>query len=215
MTRTDPISSRGKRPQKQTSVDNGIDSGPSRRTAILLTGRPGSGKTTLIRRLLADCKLEAGGFFTQEVRVGGARRGFEIVTLTGERGVLAHVDIRGRHRVGRYGVDLSSLEALGVSAIQGAVEAGGLVVIDEIGPMELLSDRFRGAVLGALDSSVPLLGTIVWRSMPFADRIKARDDVQVIEVRPDNRDAVVAQVRAWLEGHPPRSGGGRDDRRQL
>jgi nucleoside-triphosphatase len=212
MTRTDPQPSRGERLQERTLLDDGIGLSPSRRTALLLTGRPGSGKTTLIRRLLDSSKIEAGGFFTREVRVGGARQGFEIVTLEGERGILAHVDIRGRHRVGKYGVDLTTLDTLGVSAVLRAAEAGELVVIDEIGPMELLSARFRSAVLDVLDLGVPLLGTIVRRSTPFTDRIKMRDDVRVVEVRPDNRDAVLEEVLAWLEGHRPHHGGGRDDR---
>jgi nucleoside-triphosphatase len=200
MTTADPRSSRGELLPEHTLLDDRGGSNTSRRTAVLLTGKPGSGKTTLIRRLLACSKLEAGGFYTQEVRTGGARKGFEIVTLEGERGILAHVDIRGRQRVGRYGVDLHSLDTLGVSAILRAIEAGGVVVIDEIGPMELLSAKFRSAVLCALDRGGPVLGTIVRRSAPFTDRIKTRDDVQVIEVRPDNRDAVLDQVLAWLEG---------------
>jgi nucleoside-triphosphatase len=206
MTRADPRSSQVRLLQNRTSLDNERGSHPSRRTALLLTGKPGSGKTTLIRSLLAGCALEAGGFYTQEVRTGGARQGFEIVTLEGERGILAHVDIRGRHRVGRYGVDLRSLDTLGVSAILRTAEVGGLVVIDEIGPMEIQSEGFRRAVLGILDSGVPVLGTIVRRSTPFADQIKMRDDVQVVELRPDNRDAVQDQVLAWLEGISPAIG---------
>ncbi len=206
MARSGPRSSQDGLLRNRSSLEDGRGSGPSRRTAILLTGRPGSGKTTMIRRLLASCRLEAGGFFTQEVREGGARLGFELITLDGERGILAHVDIRGRHRVGRYGVDLHSLDTLGVSAVRRAAQAGGLVVIDEIGPMELLSDEFQRAVLGVLDSGVPVLGTIVRRSTPFTDRIKMRDDVQVIELRPDNRDAVGDQILAWLGGINPPAG---------
>lgn len=170
---------------------------PSRR-AVLLTGSPSSGKTTIIQRALASCASVAGGFVTQEIRVGSVRKGFDIVTLDGNRGVLARVDIRGCHRVGRYGVDLNALETLGVRAIEHAIEAGRLVVIDEIGPMELLSDRFRAAVLHALNSLTTVLGTLVKRAMPFTQEIKTRDDVEVIEVRPDNREAVMAQILDWL-----------------
>jgi len=87
--------------------------------AILLTGAPGSGKTTLVRRLLADLARPADGFFTQEIRERGTRKSFEIITL-------------------------------GVGAIEQAVCSGCLVVIDEIGPMEILSERFRHCLVQGL-----------------------------------------------------------------
>ena len=158
--------------------------------AILLTGRPGCGKTTLIRRVLARISLPAGGVYTQEIRERGVRKGFEIITLAGDRGILAHVGNRGRQRIGRYGVDISALDRLGVAAIRGAIAAQGVVVIDEIGPMEILSRPFRAAVLEALDSDATVLGTIVRRSIPFTDQIKSRPDVRVMEIRPDNREAL-------------------------
>jgi nucleoside-triphosphatase len=170
--------------------------------AILLTGCPGCGKTTLIRRLLADLTRPADGFFTQEIRVGGIRLGFEIIALDGRRGVLAHVDIRSRYRIGKYGVDLTVLDTLGVGAIQQAVHSGWLVVIDEIGPMEILSERFRHCVVRALESSAPILGTIVQHSTPFADWVKARPEVTIIEVRRDNRDALIQNLATRLRRSP-------------
>jgi nucleoside-triphosphatase len=166
--------------------------------AILLTGAPGSGKTTLLRRVVAQIDRPAGGFYTQEIRVRGVRQGFEIVTLDGRRATLAHVDIGGRPRVSKYGVDLAALETTAVTAIRDAVAAEHLVVIDEIGPMEILSTPFREAVLEALQSRSPVLGTIVQRRQPFADRVKVMPGVTVLEVRRDNQEALLAQIPELL-----------------
>lgn len=161
---------------------------------ILLTGQPGSGKTTLIERVLARVRGASGGFYTREIRAGGARQGFAILTLDGQTGVLAHVELPGPPRVGRYGVDLAALEAVGVASVRRALDAGALVVIDEIGPMELFSPVFCRAVQNALDSPNVVLGSVVRRSEPFADQVKARPDVTVIDVTPANRDALVETV---------------------
>ena len=169
--------------------------------AILLTGRPGSGKTTLIRRVVEQLDRPVSGFYTRELRVSGVRKGFEIVTLDGRRGILAHIELRGRQRIGRYGVDLGELDRLAVEAIRAAIRdavSQGVVVIDEIGPMEMLSRNFCNAVLDALDSPVDVLGTIVQRSTPFGDQIKRRTDVNLIEVRRDNRDELVDQILELL-----------------
>ncbi len=139
----------------------------------------------------------AGGFYTQELRTGGVRTGFEIVTLDGKRGILAHVDIHSRQRIGKYGIDLSTLDRLAVDAIREAIQdpdPRSLVIIDEIGPMEMRSQNFCNAVLDALDSHKKMLGTIVQRSTSFGDRIKSRPDVQIIEVRRDNRDGLLEQL---------------------
>ena len=166
---------------------------------LLLTGRPGCGKTTLIKRVVNKLALPDGGFYTEEMREGGTRVGFKLVTLDGEEVVFAHVDFKTRERVGRYGLDLSALEAVGVKAIREAVRTQ-LVVIDEIGPMEIRSAIFRDAVSEALDSNVPILATIVDRSLPFTDAIKKRADVTVIEVRPDNREQLVSELSEQLTG---------------
>jgi nucleoside-triphosphatase len=168
--------------------------------AVLLTGRPGVGKTTVIRRVVSGLDMPAHGFYTAEIRGHGRRQGFEIVTLAGERLTMAHVDIQSRHRISKYGVDLSALDRTGVGAIRAGIDAGGLIVIDEIGPMEVLSQRFRQAVSDALDSDAQVVGTIYGRSAPFTDRIKGRPDVDLITVTRENRDALPGEILARLSG---------------
>jgi nucleoside-triphosphatase len=165
---------------------------------ILLTGKPGCGKTTLIHGVISQYPGPAGGFYTQELRQSGVRVGFEIITLSGKRGVLAHIDFGGPPRVGKYGVDLAALERLAVSAVREALIAGILVIIDEIGPMEIASTNFRQVVLDALDHEASLLGSIVKRSIPFTDSIKRRPQVTLIKVDSRNRDRLPAHILSLL-----------------
>lgn len=141
--------------------------------AILLTGNPGCGKTTLIERVISQLSTPVGGFYTQEIRERGVRKGFEIVTLDGQRGILAHINIQSPKKVGKYGVNISALDTIAVASIQAAVAEQKIVVIDEIGPMEMLSERFCQAVMRTLESDTTVLGTIVTRRTPFTDQIKA------------------------------------------
>jgi nucleoside-triphosphatase len=170
---------------------------------VLLTGRPGSGKTTLIKRVVNNLPQRAGGFYTEEIRERGRRVGFRIITLDGEEAVFAHVDFStaaGRDRLGRYGLDLSALERIAVGAVRQALQARRLVIIDEIGPMEIRSATFRQAVNEALDSELPVLATIFARFLPFTDAIKSRPDVTLIEVRPDNRERLVSELSERFRG---------------
>ncbi|MFQ5594263.1 MAG: NTPase [Anaerolineae bacterium] len=166
--------------------------------SLLLTGRPGIGKTTLIRRVIEQLGRPAGGFYTHELRQRGRRVGFEIVTLDGEQATLAHVDIHSRQRVGKYGVDVAALDRVGVPAIRRAVEASALVVVDEIGKMELFSEAFKATVLNALNGPNAVLATITRGRHPWADRIRQRDDVQLIQVTQENRDALVDHLVSRL-----------------
>jgi nucleoside-triphosphatase len=162
---------------------------------ILLTGRPGCGKTTLIRRVVKELAVPAGGFYTEEIRVGRQRTGFKVVTLEGKEGVFADVNLKTSERVGKYGLDLAELETIGVAAIREAVRTRRLVIMDEIGPMEIRSATFRSAVNEAFESGVPILATIVARSLPFSDAIKRRSDISILEVRLSNRDQLVSKLR--------------------
>jgi len=138
-----------------------------------------------------ELALSAGGFYTEEIRQSGQRVGFKIITLDGEEAALAHVDYT-KQRVGKYEIDLHALESIGTEAIRIAVQARQLVVIDEIGPMEIRSRIFCDVANEALDSGKPILGTITARSFPFTNRIKKRHDVTLIEVRPNNREQLLS-----------------------
>jgi nucleoside-triphosphatase len=169
---------------------------------LLLTGRPGVGKTTVIKTLVKSLGQRADGFYTQEIRQHGQRQGFELVGLRGERATLAHVHLKGggRPRVGRYGVDVAALERVGVAALQRAVFTGCIVILDEIGKMELFSPAFKAATLAALDGPAPLVATIMARPHPWADALKAQASVTVWQVTLQNRDDMPTRILAWLEG---------------
>lgn len=166
--------------------------------AYLLTGGPGVGKTTLIKQAIDKAKVNAGGFFTEEIRASGVRQGFRIVTLDGRSVILAHIDFMSPFRVSKYGVDVESLDNVGVAALRDATRECDVVVIDEIGKMELFSPSFKDAVLEALDSKKRVLGTIMFTSHHWADDIKRHADVALITVTRANRQQVLAQVLRWI-----------------
>ena len=170
--------------------------------AIFLTGPPGCGKTTAIRTVLPRLAIEAGGFYTEEIREDGTRTGFRLLTLDGQEAVLADVRLRGVPRIGKYGVDLEALEQTGVRSIRDAIETKQLVVVDEIGPMELLSPAFREVVMEALESPVPVLGTIMLRSASFPDYLKSSPEVTIISISrgewADTVEIIVGRLQGML-----------------
>ena len=170
-------------------------------TNLFLTGAPGVGKTTVIMRVLERLALKATGFYTRELRGKRGRLGFEAVTLDGERCLLAHVEIKSRYRVSKYGVDVATFEAVIVPSIDPDLHPeAALIVIDEVGKMECFSRRFCETVLKALDSPVPVLGTIAMRGRGFIESVKARPDVEVIAVTRANRDALPSLILERLGG---------------
>jgi nucleoside-triphosphatase len=168
----------------------------------LLTGRPGTGKTSLIKQAIAGMSGKAGGFYTEEIRSGGVRQGFRLVTLDGQHTILAHVDIHSPYRVSKYGVDTASLDRVGVSALNQAAEEGNLVIVDEIGKMELFSANFREAVWRVISSGKKVLGTIMFQANPWADAIKRQPQVNLVEVTRANYHRVLEEVLGWLEADP-------------
>ena len=168
---------------------------------LLLTGRPGVGKTTVIQQVAAVLGSRAGGFYTEEISGPGGRKGFQLVTLDGREAVMAHVDIRTRHRVGRYGVDVATLDSVGVAAIRKAIDSRDAiaVVVDEIGKMEMFSGEFRGVVLKAMSSSKIVVATVMQKNHDWVSALKAMPQVTVWEITEANRDAMPGRVIQWIE----------------
>jgi len=121
------------------------------------------------------------------------------MTLDGKSAVLAHIDIKSPYRVSKYGVDTGSLDRVGVSALNEATRLSELVVIDEIGKMELFSDSFREAVSRIIASGKRVLGTVMLNPNPWADAIKQRTEVHLITVTRDNHQKVLEELRQWLD----------------
>ncbi|MFI6416804.1 nucleoside-triphosphatase [Streptomyces sp. NPDC050842] len=183
-------------------------------TRILLEGRPGAGKTTALRRLAALLTTRAAtGFTTEEIRQSGVRVGFALETLTGRREVLAHVDLPGPPRVGKYGVDLGVMERLALPALLPAAteEAGRLVLIDELGRMELECTAFRDAVDALFVAEVDIVATLHTHRDPFTDTLRRRSDIEVVHLGPANRDTLPGELaarlrRPWTHEGPPSHG---------
>ena len=173
---------------------------------LLIEARPGAGKTTALSRvaeLLRDEGVALSGFLTREMRDGRRRVGFEIETFDGEHGLLAHVDIAGPPRVGRYGVDLEEFERLALPPLE---EPANVVLIDELGKMELASERFRSATSALFESDVPIVATVHTFRHPFTDALKERADVTTIRLTRANRDGLPEELAERLRSLPDVSG---------
>jgi nucleoside-triphosphatase len=154
----------------------------------LITGKPGVGKTTLIQKVIKRMRsVNMAGFLTAEIRDMGPRLGFELQGLNGERRILAHVEIDSQHKVSRYGVNTRGFEEF-LAALDLLNPNVELVVIDEIGKMELFSNRFRSLVHNALNSDRQVLASISLKGNKFIREIKQRSDIHLLEVTQDNRN---------------------------
>ena len=157
------------------------------------------GKTTVLTRIIDELKqkgFKVGGMVTSEFRTDGERDGFVINNLSsGTVGWLARINQNYGPQIGKYRVCLEDLESVGVKAILDAIVSSDVIVIDEVGPMELFSASFEDAVLKALESGKPVLGTIHRRAThPLVLAIKNRVDSEIFEVTMDNRNELPALV---------------------
>jgi nucleoside-triphosphatase len=161
---------------------------------LLLTGKPRSGKTTLLEGFI-DAIHDKQGFVTREVLKDDERVGFELASSLGQTTTLASVNSDSQIRVSRYGVEVGLLDGF----LEGLppVKAGNLLYVDEIGQMELFSDRFKQMIECYLNANNPYAGTItsVYKD-DFTDRVLQRDDIILLEIGQDNRD----QMRDVLYG---------------
>jgi nucleoside-triphosphatase len=164
---------------------------------LLLTGNPGVGKTTVLTKTVNALKAEGysvGGMISREVREGGTRVGFEILDLnSGRRGWLAHVNQKSGPQVGRYRVNVKDLNGIGAQGIFDAVDNCDIVVINEIGPMELFSERFKEAARKALGSDKLVVAVVHWKAHDsLLIEARKREDAELMTVTYENREKLPA-----------------------
>jgi len=163
---------------------------------ILITGNPGVGKTALIRNIIKNLNISTGGFYTSEILDDdGKRWGFKIISLDGIEGIMASVEVLGKHRVSKYGVDIDTIDRIGVQAIKDAINSKEIIIIDEIGRMELFSSQFQKIILEALDSKKSVLGTISAKDTTHTKKIKEREDTKIIRLTKENS----IEVNTYIE----------------
>ncbi len=161
---------------------------------IFITGRPGCGKTTLIMEIIKELNLSIGGFYTAEIRGRGERKGFKIIDLEGEEGILANTELESPYKVGKYKVNLKDLEEIGVKSVLDAINKNKIVIIDEIGKMELFSERFKKAVKEAINSKNKVLGTIKLAKDPFIEKIKNRKDTKIFYLTEGHFEQIKTEI---------------------
>lgn len=172
---------------------------PTSYRRLLLTGAPGVGKTTVIRRVAERLSgMPMAGFYTEEIRVAGVRQGFRLVGFDGRERLIAHVDLSKRHRVGKYGVNLAAIEAAS-DELLGLEPEPMVYLVDEIGKMECCAKRFVAAMRHLLASDATVVATVGKSGAGFIAEIKRRRDCLLWEIERENRDGMPGRVLRWLE----------------
>ena len=142
--------------------------------------------------------LRPVGFYTAEMREGGIRKGFELISLDGRKGLLSHTDIQSPHRVGKYKVDVKGFEAF-LTSLPLLNPSTRLIVIDEIGKMECFSDQFKNLLKEILDSEKWVIATIALKGSGMIEEIKKRKDVKLFEITQKNRDSLLPDILTGVE----------------
>ena len=164
---------------------------------IAVTGSPGVGKSTLVAKVTSGTKLRVGGVLARDRRYKDRRTGFELLDLsTGMVGILADEAGDGP-QLGKYRVHLDDLDLIGAQAVENALGCD-LIVVDEVGPMELSSHRFVLAVEKAIASPKPMLVVLhQWSNHRLAKKI--RGSFRVLTVTRENRDSLADEIAKALK----------------
>jgi nucleoside-triphosphatase len=161
---------------------------------LLVTGLPGVGKTTLVKNIAEALKdLHPVGFYTEEIREEGIRKGFELISLDGRKGLLSHTDIQSSHRVGKYKVDVKGFEAF-LGSVPFLNPSTRLIIIDEVGRMECFSERFKECLMECLNSEKWVFATIALKGSGLIEEVKRRHDITLFEITQSNRNAMLSDI---------------------
>ena len=166
---------------------------------LIITGTPGVGKTTVIKDAVFPFKSSVRGFVTEELRSLGKREGFVIKSMDGRQGLFASKKMASASRLNKYGIDLEVLELIGVSSLKAGLEEKKIIVIDEIGSMEMFSDVFRKTVVECMASSCPVLATMRKGSKPFTESISRMSHTRVLALSRQNYPDAASEVKEWVK----------------
>ena len=168
---------------------------------ILISGLPGIGKTTLIKQICDELKKDNPvGFYTEEIRNEGQRKGFQLIGLNSSRVIFAHVLIESPHSVGKYRVDLDAFDKF-LDSIDFSQNKTSPIIIDEIGKMECLSKKFEKLILEILDSDKLVIATISHTDGGIKGKIKQRDDVDLFKMNLNNRKSLPNEILNIIKAH--------------
>lgn len=160
---------------------------------FFLTGKPRIGKTTALKKIISEIGVENfSGFYTEEIVENSNRTGFKIISLNGDESVIADVISNSDIRVGRYGVNVSEFESIAIDSVQN--NKNKIIVIDEIGPMQISSPKFLSTINQLMQSSQTVLETIYYASHPKIDDIKSHSSMKMYELTRENYNGVLTKV---------------------
>jgi len=171
----------------------------SKSEKILLTGVPGCGKTTAVTQIVANLSSrKIAGFYTEEIRQNNVRKGFLWNRLDGSSGILAHIDIKSHLKASKYGVDVSGFEKSVVPILDAERTDAELFVIDEIGKMECMSEKFVTAVRHLFTSDKSILATVAQKGFGLISETKKFSGIKLFTLTGNNRDKIITDVTQLL-----------------
>ncbi len=171
---------------------------------IGITGLPGAGKTEALLKVIEMLEVDGhtvGGMITTPIYERGKKIGFEVMDWHSKRlGIFAHRDYETPIKIGNLFVAIDVLNEIGVPSIDWATDEADIIVIDEVGKMEVESETFIQAVKHALEAAKPLILTLHKKSRnPLLQDIRRRDDVRILEVTPINRNLLPYKIISLLK----------------
>jgi len=167
----------------------------SKSAKILLTGLPGCGKTTAIIQTVNTLKQsKVAGFYTQEIREANIRKGFRWRRLDGAEGILAHIDTKSPFKVGKYRVDIAGFEKSVVPILDADKTDAQLFVIDEIGRMECMSEKFVAAIRRLFASDKSALATVAQKGAGLISEIKSYPGTKLFNLTRQNYNETITEI---------------------
>jgi nucleoside-triphosphatase len=168
---------------------------------VLLTGEPRVGKTTILKKIIKMLgESNCIGFYTEEIRDEFDRIGFDCVSLDGRRKRIADINFKSDIRMGRYGIDIEAFEDIALQAINIPSNSNKIIIIDEIGPIQFLSTRFKEEINNILTCPNCVIGTIFYNMHPNIDEIKKISGIKFYTITNESRDTIIENIFNHVQG---------------